>query len=183
SIYRLNNVYRLGGLPIYLIDTPGFADDKFPETKVLRMIQSFMEDYKLGSIKRILFCSPITDPRMTSSKVKILRILKAITGLSTEKNLTIVTTMWDQLWREDQITRANQRLADLQTVYWRSLVEAGTPVVKFDNTHESAMKALSSCMDSYNTKGYFVLERMLWDKVAMSHTTAGSLLYENLMER
>ncbi|KAF9032376.1 P-loop containing nucleoside triphosphate hydrolase protein [Panaeolus papilionaceus] len=119
SIYRLNNVYRLGGLPIYLMDTPGFADDKLPETRILRMIQSFMEDYNLGFIKRILYFSPITDTRVTSSKSKILNILKAITGLSTENNITIVTTLWDQLWREDQTVRANEKFEELQRVYWR----------------------------------------------------------------
>lgn len=65
----------------------------------------------------------------------------------------------------------------------QSFVDAGTPVIKFENDHSSAIKALRLCMNSYNVKKPFVLERMIWDKVAMSHTTAGSLLYQNLLER
>ncbi|PPR04313.1 hypothetical protein CVT24_013386 [Panaeolus cyanescens] len=182
TVYRIRNVCSAADSPIYLMDTPGFADSKYPEAQVLRMVQSFMKENKIGSIKRVLHFDRITDRRMTNTRGGILDLLKALTGVATEKNITIVTTMWDQLWTERQRVAANERLADLQNSHWKGLLEGGTNIVKFENNHQSALRIVQQCMSTF-TPQKFILERMILENVPITNTTAGSLLYRNLLER
>ncbi|PPQ71317.1 hypothetical protein CVT24_012043 [Panaeolus cyanescens] len=186
-------VYRLHSLkqkehpdnPILVIDTPGFADSRFPESKTLRLVLELIRIVSSQSklyFAQILYFDRITDPRMAGSKGKLLDIFKAITGNNTGKTISIVTTMWDHLWREDQVKNAERRLDDLRTIYYKDFVEDGARVVQFLNTYESALKIVDDGLVNFSDT-YFAFEAVAKRNQSMASTEFGHYLHKNLLDR
>ncbi|PPQ76584.1 hypothetical protein CVT24_010583 [Panaeolus cyanescens] len=132
---------------IYFLDTPGLLDCRVPESKSLRVAEEWSKRHHL-SINRILLFDRITDRRMTYSKQGMLQTFRRIAGSEeTYFKISIVTTMWDQLWKEEQRTTANKRFEELIRHY-KDMTQRGTQVHKFMNTPESALDIISASKDA-----------------------------------
>ncbi|PPR04327.1 hypothetical protein CVT24_013400 [Panaeolus cyanescens] len=175
TVYKLTNVQQVlyPSNPIFLIDTPGFADSRFPESKTLGLV---LEWIKKQCVKSESY------PRMAGSKGKLLDLLKELTGKESGENISIVTTMWDQLWKEEQINRANKRLEEMGSIYYKSFVQAGARILKFDNTHASALHVVDECLIGKSST-YFSFENVVLKSEAIASTSLGRALYQNLIER
>lgn len=119
-----------------MIDTPGFADRKISEMKILKMVQAWLADRYVvrflneagqnemfcrekSGFDRVLYFDRITDTRMSGSKGRNLDLFKALTSENTAENITVVTTMWDLLWNEGQKIKAEKRYQQLQDQHWK----------------------------------------------------------------
>ncbi|KAF9039048.1 hypothetical protein BJ165DRAFT_362845 [Panaeolus papilionaceus] len=183
TVYRVNNV-KVSSWPVYLIDTPGFSDNQIPETRTLRMVDEWMKANKVDVVDRILYFDRITDNRMAGTKGKALDMFKAITGDETAANITVVTTMWDRLWNDRQREKANVRLEELRNNHWKEFIDNGADLLKFENTHESAMDILNQSLNGGTGTGkLFGFEEMCRLKKEMAKTSFAPNLYRNLIER
>ncbi|PPQ73903.1 hypothetical protein CVT24_012789 [Panaeolus cyanescens] len=151
---------------IYLIDTPGFSDDKLSEARIIRKLHDWAEAKRTNarvfgmSISCILYFDRITDTRMSGSKKQTLQLFRQLTG-NVHEGVIIVTTMWDMLWNEQQKQRADQRYQQMKDRFWKVILtpfllyflrtDKCTPqpyinqkcsITKFLNTQESALEIL-----------------------------------------
>src|SRR5436190_18841399 len=74
---------------------------------------------RIEYFNRILYFDRITDTRMAGTKGKVLDLFKMMTGPKTGSTITVVTTMWDQLWKEEQSVAAEQRFEEMRTRYYK----------------------------------------------------------------
>ncbi|KAF9043404.1 hypothetical protein BJ165DRAFT_1529440 [Panaeolus papilionaceus] len=144
STYKLNNVTR-NGYPIYLVDSPGFADTKISEMAILSMLQKWMKDNDVY-FNRILYLTPITSTRLPGTQRQVLKTFNALTGVKTAKNVMIVTTMWDNIWGENATKRAEDNYQQLQSDIWKDFIEEGAQLMQFHNTQESALSILDAAL-------------------------------------
>ncbi|KAF9037276.1 hypothetical protein BJ165DRAFT_1559230 [Panaeolus papilionaceus] len=117
STYKLINVNESDGNPIYLVDSPGFADTKISELAIVSMLQKWIKDN--GVFNRILYLTPITCVRLPGTQRQVLKTFNALTGVKTVENVMIVTTMWDNIWGEHATKRAEDNYQQLQNNIWK----------------------------------------------------------------
>ncbi|PPQ86224.1 hypothetical protein CVT24_001150 [Panaeolus cyanescens] len=137
--------------PIFLIDCPGFCDDKTSEFKLVTMIQTWMKDLKRrGAIKEnhiietILYFHRITDKRLASTQKETLRLISSLVGdpYFYQTGLAVVTTMWDTLWSPAQVQEAEIRFTQLKENLKGLLGPSATQALRFDNTQNSALQII-----------------------------------------
>ncbi|KAF9037203.1 P-loop containing nucleoside triphosphate hydrolase protein [Panaeolus papilionaceus] len=120
SLYRLDNMRRKdSGRSIYLLDVPGFADTKISEMKIVSMLKDWMKEVVLDNIYRVLYFTPVNNPRLPGSHRQVLRTFQALTGVETGKSIAIITTMWDCVWSETGRKRAESNFNQLQDEIWK----------------------------------------------------------------
>ncbi|KAF9050223.1 P-loop containing nucleoside triphosphate hydrolase protein [Panaeolus papilionaceus] len=182
TTYRVVNVEDVDDEGhIYLIDTPGFADRKISEMKILKMVQAWLADREKSGFDRVLYFDRITDTRMSGSKGRNLDLFKALTSENTAENITVVTTMWDLLWNEGQKIKAEKRYQQLQDQHWKEFIDQGARIVKFANSKSSALGILDNSMATWSyTASNF--ERNAHRK-SLRTAPYATPLYKNLLDR
>ncbi|KAF9042370.1 hypothetical protein BJ165DRAFT_264926 [Panaeolus papilionaceus] len=163
----------------YILDTPGFSDSQISEFEIIEMVKEWMNAHKCSSIATILYLWPITDTRLPGSKRRTIEMLKLLAAINTDKpgSIMVITTMWDRLWNERTIAAADQRFVHLQDHVWKDLREQGGFVVKFTNTHSSAINCLN-----YNTGTLFSGIKNS-SRERLRDETYGPHLYHDLLDR
>ncbi|KAF9037963.1 P-loop containing nucleoside triphosphate hydrolase protein [Panaeolus papilionaceus] len=144
SSYHLNNV-TWDGYVIYLVDSPGFADSKISEMSIVTMLQRWMKDNDTY-FHRILYFTPITSIRLSGSQRQVLKTFQALSGVTAARDITIVTSMWDNIWGEHATTQAEKTYEQLRDNIWKDFIEAGAQITKFYNTEESALSVLDDAL-------------------------------------
>ncbi|KAF9054329.1 hypothetical protein BJ165DRAFT_704787 [Panaeolus papilionaceus] len=150
--YRLVNINN--GVPCYLLDTPGLADNRISEMSIILQIQEWMKANAVYSLNAILYFDRITDIRMPSSKRRTIQLFKTLMGEDAARSVTIATTMWDQLWNEKQEGAAESRFEELKE-HWKGFIAVDSAILRFMNTRESAMEILDCCL---KREGYWAFE-------------------------
>ncbi|PPQ71318.1 hypothetical protein CVT24_012044 [Panaeolus cyanescens] len=111
TVYKVNNIRMIEypDSPIFIVDTPGFADRSLPESKMLRMVQDMMDEEV-------------------------------------------------------------------------DFIDDNARVVKFENTHSSALEVLNDCL-TLKDRSLFTFEHMVEINQTIAHTLFGGSLHVNLLER
>ncbi|KAF9035437.1 hypothetical protein BJ165DRAFT_1509614 [Panaeolus papilionaceus] len=143
NTYSLMNV-DYANFPISLVDVPGFADTRISMTNIVAMLKAWMQESGASSLGRILYFTPIHSVRLPGSHRHVLRTFQALTRAKTAGNITIVTSMWDNLWGDSAKQRAESNFNQLQDTVWKGFVDEGAQIVKFLNTQESALSILNA---------------------------------------
>ncbi|KAF9035515.1 hypothetical protein BJ165DRAFT_646174 [Panaeolus papilionaceus] len=120
--YQLLNATWVNGENVYLIDTPGLADEKISEIRLFRLIREWMKDKKIETVHRILYFDRITDIRMSSSRWRSIEtLIQAIQGFDKTSGgdvntlaITHVTTMWDTVITENQRRKVEVRFNEVK---------------------------------------------------------------------
>ncbi|KAF9032044.1 P-loop containing nucleoside triphosphate hydrolase protein [Panaeolus papilionaceus] len=180
SIYVVENVTSVpySGQRIYIVDVPGFGDTKISEMSIVVMIRKFMRDMGITNIGRILYFTPINGVRLPGSQRRMLKTFQDMTGIETEGNIMIVTTMWDILSGESSMQRAQRNFEQLQDVVWKDYIQNGCLIVRFDNNVESALCILDDACRRLVQK-IFPMEL----SSSIRETAFGVDLYNNLQIR
>ncbi|PPR00304.1 hypothetical protein CVT24_004594 [Panaeolus cyanescens] len=167
--YQVHNVTSVWGLyhvPIYIIDTPGFADPRISELQVLESMKRWRDACSTAEKVRMLYFHPISDIRLASRKKRCMDVLKSFWGARNIPTVTLVTTMWDRLKPESRAT-AEGRFESLRDDYWTEWCQKGSRAIKFENTYESAIDILKHVaqmanrdISAHKTKGYGDVKRI-----------------------
>ncbi|KAF9037294.1 hypothetical protein BJ165DRAFT_1597579 [Panaeolus papilionaceus] len=136
STYKLINATDKYGNSIYLVDSPGFADTNILEMAIVSMLQKWMKDNLLDST------------RLPGTQRQVLKTFHVLTGVKTAQNVTIVTTMWDNIWGENATKRAEDNYQQLQNDIWKDFIQEGAQLMQFHNTQESALSIVDKAVAS-----------------------------------
>ncbi|KAF9032348.1 P-loop containing nucleoside triphosphate hydrolase protein [Panaeolus papilionaceus] len=183
--YRLVNIVDKYNEPIHLIDTPGFADRKISEMRIVKLVQEWLKAHDLLGVTGILYFDRISDIRIAGSKRRGLEMFKDIAGADAAKAIVIATTMWDCLWKESSIERANSRYQQMQDTIWKDFVEGGSRITKFENTRESALDVLDLILDQTITPDaiWFEFENMARHEQAVRDSRFAQAILRSLVDR
>lgn len=66
-----------------------------------------------------MYLDRITDNRMSGRKRTTLEMFKALTGDGIASRMTVVTTMWDNLWNEQQVLKGSERFQEMEDLHWQ----------------------------------------------------------------
>ncbi|PPQ72047.1 hypothetical protein CVT24_008088 [Panaeolus cyanescens] len=143
TFYQLSNVTTQAGQEIWLIDSPGFADNKISEAEIIRNLKRWLKQ-KEQRIHWVLYLMPIINTRLRGSQRMTIDTFKAVTGVQTARQVTIATTMWNHLYQQDAKRKAEMTFTALKGGAWKDFTAQGTTIKKFDNTQEAALRILNS---------------------------------------
>jgi hypothetical protein len=76
---------------------------------------------------------------MTESPLAHLKTFETLCGPDFQRRTLLVTTQWDLVDKE----RGKRREDELRTKYWRPMMARGSGMLRFDNTTESAWRAVN----------------------------------------
>ncbi|KAF9037942.1 hypothetical protein BJ165DRAFT_1500069, partial [Panaeolus papilionaceus] len=112
---------------------------------IVTMLQRWMGDNDTY-FHCIFYFTPITSVRLPGSQRQVLKTFQALTGVRAARDVTIVTTMWDNIWGEGPAVRAEKAYEQLQYNIWMEFIEAGAQITRFYNTEESALSVLDDAL-------------------------------------
>ncbi|PPQ75395.1 hypothetical protein CVT24_012989 [Panaeolus cyanescens] len=131
-----------GAWPVFLVDSPGFLDNRMSEFAIVKKVSIWCrQNWKINHV--FYFCRA-TDTRFPGSARRIMDIIKLL--LLDPSAMTLVTTMWDGIRREEALNRAESNFSQLLQDHniWRDEIKKGGRAVKFLNTQSSAIDILSA---------------------------------------
>ncbi|PPQ85416.1 hypothetical protein CVT24_005586 [Panaeolus cyanescens] len=173
---------------VYVVDTPGFSDSKMSEVQIIRKVYGFQCE-KLCKMDHAFYFHRITDKRIPGTARRVLHLLKAFE--IKPYNLTIVTTMWDHIHGDEGMKRAESNFVELRDVIWKDEISKGAAIVKFENTHASAIDIIGSTiiagalndnlfqLSSKNPAGPALFYELL-DRLDISRKRKNTLLEEKI---
>ncbi|KAI5987410.1 hypothetical protein F5J12DRAFT_728429 [Pisolithus orientalis] len=126
---------------IVLVDTPGFDDTFMTDAQILRQIAHWLNATYKKNIKLsgVLYLHRISDNRVSGTPLRNYNMFRELCGKENFKNVVLVTTMWDEVTEEVGSARENE----LQSDFWRSMINLGSTIHRFDGTTESAWEIIS----------------------------------------
>ena len=114
---------------------------------------------------------------MAGTPLKNLRMLEQLCGRNAFQNVILTTTMWDEV---DEKT-GEDRERELQTNYWRSMLERNSTTGRFLRTRESAFKLIDPLIEAANKKFSVLLRDELVDiHKSFPATAAGQELFSRM---
>ncbi|KAI5999560.1 P-loop containing nucleoside triphosphate hydrolase protein [Pisolithus albus] len=127
---------------IVLVDSPGFDDKFMTDVEILREIAHWLCATHNKNIKLsgVLYLHRISDKRVSGAPLRNYHMFKALCGEENFKNVVLVTTMWDEVTEEVGSAREKELQSDL----WRSMMNLGSTMQRFDGTTESAWNIINS---------------------------------------
>ncbi|KAF9039774.1 hypothetical protein BJ165DRAFT_1530808 [Panaeolus papilionaceus] len=179
SIYRIINAVMLSGYPIYLVDVPGFADSKISAMGIVSMLKDMIQTKHLDGF-RILYHTPINNPRFPGSQRQVLQTFEALTGPKAAGNITVISTMWDSIWNENTRRRAEGNFSQLRKDIWKDYIAQGAEIVKFHNTQESALTILDDAHNRHSAVDFTIQDLI---HLPLQCTPFASHIYNDLQTR
>ncbi|PPR02898.1 hypothetical protein CVT24_002282 [Panaeolus cyanescens] len=180
--------YRIRGMtcnsrPIYLIDTPGFADAKVSDFQILTNVQQWVKDKNLLAVTKVLYIHPVTATRLPGSQKAVLSTFKALTGISSARDITVVTSMWDTALGKPSLRRAQSNFTELKREVWKDFLKDGANITRFYNTHASALRILDQVLSAHLERNMFQVFAVDISKVELFRTPFGQNLEKDLINR
>ncbi|KAF9031035.1 hypothetical protein BJ165DRAFT_1535527 [Panaeolus papilionaceus] len=144
TAYKLVNVKWgfFSAYEIYLVDTPGFSDNRISEIEVMEMLRGWLEGNSSAVYWRILFLAPLTMTRLPGSRRRTIKMLReSLHGKTFSVN--IITTMWDTLHSEQTRNRAENTFEQLRDQVFKEFFGPQTTILKrFMGNRTSALQVI-----------------------------------------
>ncbi|KAL4065860.1 P-loop containing nucleoside triphosphate hydrolase protein [Scleroderma citrinum] len=130
---------------VVLVDTPGFDDAVGSSDQVLRRVSDWLEEVcETKVLLSAILCfhrisdNRISDNDITGAPLKHLSMFRKLCGEDAVSHIVLTTTMWDEV--EEAVGR--KRLAELESIQWKGMVQSGSSSFCYWNTKESARELL-----------------------------------------
>ncbi|PPQ68878.1 hypothetical protein CVT24_007687 [Panaeolus cyanescens] len=213
TAYEIINLQHMQD-PICLLDSPGFSDNNLSDVEIVNMVKKWMEDnrvFSVSSLESVFYFCPVTDTRLPGSRMKTMEMLKALvrgsatatssTGSTNEGSVTIITTMWDQVWCERVGQRAESNYTQLKDHVWKvfgsflsnnlslanlptqEMIAMGACMTRFMNTHQSALQIIDQSRGHWGSAHGDAYRLYAEANVPLKETRCGQFLYQDLYNR
>ncbi|KAE9365819.1 P-loop containing nucleoside triphosphate hydrolase protein [Stipitochalara longipes BDJ] len=171
---------KIGKHNVTLVDTPGFDDTSRSDTDVLILIANWLRDsYKERTLlSGIIYLHRISDPRMSGSSIKNLRMFRKLCGAESMHNVSLVTTMWDRVTRIEGETRERD-LINGENGFWKTMIGSGCLVRRHDGSVDSARGLVAELAGMERT--VLRLQKEIAEGKKLIETEAGLSLNEELL--
>ncbi|KAF2110482.1 P-loop containing nucleoside triphosphate hydrolase protein [Lophiotrema nucula] len=157
---------------IAIVDTPGFDDTDRTDEEILTEISRFLAAEYLWEqfdLRGIVYLHRITDPRMQGSAYRYFKMFQSLCGEHAFKNVTLVTTMWDQL-KDEAVGYSRDQ--ELRNDFWSMMEDQGSQITTFDGSHEQAESIVLQLLGKPPVTLQLQLELVDYNR-QLDHTTAG----------
>ncbi|KAF9034796.1 hypothetical protein BJ165DRAFT_1511659 [Panaeolus papilionaceus] len=141
TIYGIANV-NAGRLPIFIVDVPGFMDSKISAMGIVSMLKNMIQRTSSLYWFRILYLTPIHNPRLPGSQRQLLQTFDALTGVGAADCITVVSTMWDLVWSESAKRREESNLKQLRDDIWKGYIDEDARWPSFTILNKSISRPL-----------------------------------------
>jgi len=177
------------GQNIILIDTPGFDDTSRSDAEILRELSYALAVLHLRNVRLagLIYLHRITDPRMTGSAKKNLRLFKSLCGERNYPRAVLATTMWtgDEIQEERSVGRKREQ--QLRETYWADMIRGGSEVKRHDGSRNSAIdmvRILTGGGPEEVVVTLAIQQELVVEGRPLSDTEAGRILAQEIdMER
>jgi hypothetical protein len=164
---EVNVATMVGGPPhgnyqLNLIDTPGFDDTIETDFAILTKIATWLKDsyvvlevykpykliryhsYKQGAkLGGVIYLHDITTPRFDGPARRNLEIFRNLCGRDALDHVVLGTTKWGL-----NVPGSEENQRELETKYWKPLIERGAQVRRFDGSRESAQSLIDAIIST-----------------------------------
>lgn len=162
-------------LSLVFVDTPGFDDANKSDIEILTMIAEFLvkAHHLQLQLESILYLHRITDKRMSGAPLRNLELFASLCGNIAMPRVVLVTTMWRHV--DPKVGR--DREDELKSHFWKSMIEKGCRVERFNDTHGSAI-FISTGSDP--GREVLISSEMVEKRRSLKETQAGTTLKKQL---
>jgi len=175
------------GSVITLIDTPGFNDQKRPDTELLKSIVDYIRQQRFG-ITTVIYLHRITERKLTGSTILNLRVLRAVCGEHYLQNIVLATSMWATIPAQEMDDTVKREVQfNTSPAFWADMLEKGAKYFRWDETESidganTAGQIVMSCEKRRDTPKLSILLEM--EKGSkLEDTTAHQILTEEMRKR
>ena len=152
----------IGNHRLNLVDTPGFGDTIETDFAILSKIATWLKDsyvvleanklykligyhsYKQGAkLGGVIYLHDITAPRFDGPARRNLKIFRDLCGKDSLDHVVLGTTKWGL-----NVPGSEENQRELETKYWKPLIERGARVRRFDGSPGSARSLIDAIMPS-----------------------------------
>ena len=172
----------IDGRVITLVDTPGFNDTFRGDAEVLAGVAKWLANlyHSRQRLTGLIYMHPITEPRITGSMLKNLRVFEKMLGEGGSSNMILVTSKWDLLASIDE---GLPRERELCQGIWAPLIERGSRTLRFAGNKSSAMAIVNYMLNYYVLREpYLQIQREMAAGLPLDETAAGSELRQELLK-
>lgn len=166
---------------LVFVDTPGFDDSMSKsDLDVLKMVDDWLKstyvivsaehlqhglsvilsrygkDIKLSGL---LYFHRISDNRKDGTPLKYLDVFEKLCGKKNLQKVILTTTTWDQVDQKE----GEDRERELETGYWRPMIQRDSTTNRFLRTRESALTIIDPLIDAANIRILALLQQELAD--------------------
>lgn len=124
-------------------DMPGYNDTANDDPKLFDELARWRADSHTKGVhlNGVVLMQPITDVRVREPEQALIRLFEKTIGEHLSKQVTIVSTMWDQVTPEFE-QRSEDNRARGEKGVWRNLLTAGADVLRYEHDEVSALAVL-----------------------------------------
>ena len=139
-----------------------------PSFCILRITIRYDKDRKLNGL---IYVQRISDPRFGGQSARNLRMFRNLCGEGGYKNVVVLTTFWDKVTNKEE---GRMRETQLQTKFFKELVEGGARFMKHDRSPRSVQDVLKHVFTLVPTH-VKIQEEIRVEGKSLEDTAAGSV--------
>lgn len=168
------------GHTIRLVDTPGFDDSRsdLDDSHILKEIASWLVIAYSQTppllLSGIIYLHPINEAggRMRGSARNNLKMFQAMCGNEPLSSVVLATTMWGKI---DE-AKGQKTQEQLSEQYWNTMIDAGSKVIRHDDTKESALRIIDHIISRKTQVGLKMQKQLVEGDLTVEDTDAGQEL-------
>lgn len=166
---------------VHLIDTPGFNDTSRSDVEIFKEIAFILGAIRKANVKvaGIIYLHRISEPRITGSSLKTMRIFEALCGRRCFPNVVIVSTMWEGLSPEQYlIAEEREKTLKEKEDFWGRMIKGGATITRHHGNASSARDILSRAAATRGSLLMSIQQELIDEKRTLDETSAGQLLLD-----
>jgi hypothetical protein len=168
------------GHTIRLVDTPGFddsrsdLDDSYILKEIARWLVVAYSQKPPLLLSGIIYLHPINEAggRMRGSAQNNLKMFQAMCGQEPLSSVVLATTMWGKI---DE-AKGQKTQEQLSEQYWNTMIDAGSSVIRQDDTKESALRIIDHIISRKSQVGLKMQKQLVEGDLTVEDTDAGQEL-------
>jgi hypothetical protein len=174
------------GHTVRLVDTPGFDDSRseFDDAQILNQIAGWLmlasKHNPPLTLSGIVYLHPINEPggRMRGTARNNLNMFQAMCGDEPMSSVVVATTMWSKINESTGLDLQRQ----LSERYWNSMIDAGSKVIRHDDTSGSALRIIEHIINRKAQMNMGLQKQLVEGRMKLEDTSAGQQLRSKVIE-
>lgn len=143
---------------------------------MLEIIANFLDhEYQSGMrLNGIIYTHPIVLKRMGGASKRNLEMFRKLCGDDCLQNVTLVTTMWDELLRQPGGEACGQEREDellMTRAFWGAMRAAGARTLRYDGSRERAIQIVQDMLEQ--EKMDLDIQKEMDQGITIAETKAG----------
>lgn len=178
--------FKYKGHTVRLVDTPGFDDSRseFDDAQILNQIAGWLMVASKHNpplrLSGVIYLHPINEAggRMRGTAKNNLNMFQAMCGDESMSSVVVATTMWSKINESTDLDLQRQ----LSERYWNSMIDAGSKVIRHDDTSASALRIIEYIINRKAQVKMGLQKQLVEGGMKLEDTSAGQQLRSKVIE-